>query len=248
VKENLNLEDLTEIRKHTDGIAQFLKNRLSSTLQTLQPLLAPQRVLGRHAGGKEDPASSNKALAELKENYATVRGSPFALLQELDEDWIKEIGTRIELYPWEYIHEAQSDEGIKQITITCPVRWVLNYRSGYSLSELRQALGSPGARHEHVRQFVTNALVMDLVFAHTPGLAELLHALRYEVKVEQIPDLGSLRLMTISACIPSFRPPDDLILPAIGLSGVPAFNELIDTEAIESLTDPLRISIEKLLN
>ena len=248
MKEKLALEDLAEIRKHTDGIAQFLKNRLSSTLQTLQPLLAPQRVLGKYAGGKEDATSASKALDELKQKYATVCGRPFALLRELDEDWIKEIGTRIELYPWEYIHEAQGSEGTKQITITCPVRWVLNYRSGYSLSNLRQVVGSPSARGEHVRQFVMNALVMNLVFAHTPGLTELLHALRHEVKVEQIPGLGSLQLIAISSCIPSFRPPDDLILSAIGLSGVPAFNELIDAEAIDSLADPLRLSIEKLLN
>jgi hypothetical protein len=66
MKEKLTLEDLAAIRKHTDGMAQFLKNQLSSTLQTLQPLLAPQRVLGKYAGGKEDAASAGKNLAELK--------------------------------------------------------------------------------------------------------------------------------------------------------------------------------------
>ncbi len=54
--------------------------------------------------------------------------------------------------------------------------------------------------------------------------------------------LGSGALRAIA------RPSDDLILSAIGLSGVPAFNELIDAEAIDSMADPLKLSIEKLLN
>jgi hypothetical protein len=51
----------------------------------------------------------------------------------------------------------------------------------------------------------------------------------------------------VGSCLPSFRPADDLILTAIRFSGVPAFIELIDVEALNTLQDPLKLSLEKIL-
>ena len=71
--------------------------------------------------------------------------------------------------------------------------------------------------------------------------------LRYDVRVEVGPGLGKLPLLTISSRISSFRPTDELILSAIRFSGVPAFIELVDTEAVRRLEDPLRQQVEKIL-
>jgi hypothetical protein len=53
--------------------------------------------------------------------------------------------------------------------------------------------------------------------------------------------------VTISSCLASFRPSDSLILAATRLSGVPAFIELIDVDAVQTLHDPLKLRIEEML-
>ena len=102
-------------------------------------------------------------------------------------------------------------------------------------------------RPEHIRQFVVNALVTQLIITHTPGLAPLFTDLRYQLQNESMPDLPKLPLTTITSGLPSFRPGDDLILAATNFSGVPAFIELIDINALPELRDPLKTRIEDLL-
>jgi hypothetical protein len=53
--------------------------------------------------------------------------------------------------------------------------------------------------------------------------------------------------VVISSCVPSFRPSDELVLATTRLSGVPAFIELIDTDAIHGMQDPLKPRLEELL-
>jgi hypothetical protein len=59
--------------------------------------------------------------------------------------------------------------------------------------------------------------------------------------------LPKLPLVTITSCLPSFRPADDLILAATAFSGVPAFIELVDVDAVKSPKDTLKEKIEELL-
>ena len=47
-----------------------------------------------------------------------------------------------------------------------------------------------------------------------------------------------LPLLTIAACLPSFRSADDLILAVSAFSGVPAFIELLDVDAVMILAGP----------
>ena len=63
----------------------------------------------------------------------------------------------------------------------------------------------------------------------------------------QAPGLGDLELATLSSHLTSFRPPDELILSATGISGVSAFIELVDKDAAQSLRDPLREEIAEAL-
>jgi hypothetical protein len=108
--------------------------------------------------------------------------------------------------------------------------------------------GREKRQSEQVRQFVVNALAMHLLLGKFPGLVQLLGDLRYEVQTgAAAPGLGTLPLVTLSACVPSFRPSDDLILAATRLSGVPAFIELIEVEAVHRLQDPLKTRLEEML-
>jgi len=136
----------------------------------------------------------------------------------------------------------------KSISMTSPIRWVINYRTNYSLAQVRNVLGGrEAARPEYLRQFAINALVIQLVLSRNPGVARLFQDLRYELKTETIPDLKGLPIVTITSCLTSFRPADDLILAATAFSGVPAFIELLDLKAVQAPKDTLKERLEELL-
>jgi hypothetical protein len=236
------------LREKTEAIAQLLQKQLKTYLETLRPLLAPRRLLGKYTGVKEDVVGSDRAIAQLQEQHKGVCAKPFALPQELDADPLSNIDNRLDLYPWEYTHQGQGERESNLITITSPVRWVLSYSSEYTLSQVTQTLASREQRRsDAIRQFVVNALVMHAMLAKFQGIAQLLTDLRYDIQTEKSPALGDLPLVTIRSCLPSFRPAGNLMLTAIRFSGVPAFIELIDVEALRTLPDPLKLRIETIL-
>jgi hypothetical protein len=248
VERTLTFEQLADLREKTEAISQLLQKQLRAYLETLRPLLAPRRLLGKYAGVKEDVVGADRAFAQLQERYKGVCGKPYALPPELDESPLSNIENRLDLYPWEYTHHARSEQETKPVTITSPVRWVLTYSSEYSPSQLVQTIaGKEQRRSESIRQFVVNALVIQALLAKFPGITQLLTDLRYEIRTEKSPSLGELPLVTIRACLPSFRPADNLILAATRFSGVPAFIELIDIAAVHDLPDPLKLRIEEML-
>jgi hypothetical protein len=247
----LTFQELPELRRKTEAISKFLQDQLSSHLETLRPILSPERLFGKYvgaAGVKGDAPAADRALAQLQQSYRPFSGPPFNLPSEFDPYWLTLVGSRVSLHPWEYAHPARTERESKTITMSSPVRWVVSFSSTYTLSHVRQAVAGKGERRpEHIRQFVVNALVMQLMMANTPGLLPLLADLRYQLSTDSLPDLPKLPLTTITSGLPSFRPPDDLILTATNFSGVPAFIELIDVDALYALPDPLKARIEELL-
>jgi hypothetical protein len=132
--------------------------------------------------------------------------------------------------------------------MTSPLRWILSYGSNYSVAQAKQVLqGREQRRPEYLRQFAINALVLQIVLSRNPGVARLFQDLRYELKTETYPDLKGLPIVTITSCLTSFRPADDLILAATAFSGVPAFIELLDLEAVQTPKDTLKERLEALL-
>jgi hypothetical protein len=245
-RQSLSIEELSELRQKTEAVSDLLRKQLAGHLETIRAILAPQRLLGKHvrAGQRADVPGADRSFEELKERFARVAGRPFGLSKEIAEDPIS-IEGKLELYPWEYAHEIEDG---KSITMTSPTRWVLAYRSGYTLAQLRKALASrTGRRTEDVRQFVESAVALGLLVEKNPEIASLLGDLRYELQVTTCDGMGELPLVTLRSCIDSIRPSDDLIQTAAQFSGVPAFIELIDTEAVRSLRDPLRERIEEIL-
>jgi hypothetical protein len=83
--------------------------------------------------------------------------------------------------------------------------------------------------------------------AHATGLGALFGDLRHQLQTQYSPDLPKLPLTTITFGLPSFRPPDDLIMAATGFSGIPAFIELVDTDAAARLEDPLKTRLQELV-
>ncbi|HEV3200146.1 MAG TPA: hypothetical protein VGZ73_19710 [Bryobacteraceae bacterium] len=244
----LSLDELLGFREATERVSGFLNQRLKDHLTALSPLLVPGRVLGKHVGARESAPRADEALADLSEKYKQVCGSLSGLKPDLDEDVLAAIGSAIQAYPYEYGYEAKGAKASRQIAMTSPIRWVVSYGAGGSLSQMRtQLLNATDRRTPPVRQFVVNALAFQVTLGRSPGAAHLVQDLRYEIRTQDLPGLEGLPLMTFSVPLPSFRPADDLLLTATRLSGVPAFIEVIDREAVRSLQDPLRLQIEALL-
>lgn len=244
----LTFEGLAELRRKTEVMSKFLQDQLQTHLDTLRPILAPDRIFGKYMGSKTESPLADRAFAQLQQLYRPFAARPFDLPAEFDEYWLALVGNRLTLYAWEYTHEARSEREGRSVAMSSPVRWVMSYTSAYTLAQLRLALSGKGERRpEHVRQFVVNALVTQLVMTHTPGLVALFGDLRYHVQSQTSPDIPQLPLTTITAGLPSFRPSDELILTATNFSGVPAFIELIDVDALPQLQDPLRARIEELV-
>lgn len=242
----MNLQELSELRRKTEAISHSMSERLEHYLETLKPLFTPERLFGRAAGTKTDLRGADQMLTLLREKYREVSGLPFGLPEQFDPQWLSLVGSQVQLQPWEYRHEAKSDKETKTIIITSPVCWVLGFGSDGGLAQFRQVIAEKDQRrYDWARQFVVNALVMQFLFAKTPGLVRLLGDLRYDVKTQPMPELPKVPLTTVTACLPSFRPPDDLILAATAFSGVPAFIELVDLNRLTELQDPLRARIEE---
>lgn len=244
----VSLDELLGFRDATERVSGFLNQRLKDHLTALSPLLVPGRVLGKHVGARESAPRADEALAELSEKYKQVCGSLSGLKPELDEEVLAAIGSTIQIYPYEYGYEAKGAKASRQIAMTSPSRWVVTYGAGGSLSQMRTQLLNPADRRSPaVRQFVVNALAFQVTLGRSPGTAHVIKDLRYEIRTQALPGLEGLPLMTFGVPLPSFRPADDLLLTATRLSGVPAFIEVIDADAVRSLQDPLRIQIEALL-
>ena len=240
----LTLQELPELRRKTENISRSLHEQIAAHLETLRPLFAPERLLGRQAGGKIDVPGTERAMVELEQSYKPFARKPYDLPEKLDPNWLTLVGNALELHSWEYAYEAQG----KPIAMTSPVRWVVNYRASYTLAQVRAVLvGKETARPEYLRQFVVNSLVLQLVLNRNPGLVQLFHDLRYELKTDHSAEMKGLPIVTITSYLESFRPADDLIVAATAFSGVPAFIELLDLAALRQQPDPFQARLEGLL-
>ena len=240
----LTLAELPELRRKTESVARFLRDQIAAHLETLRPLFAPDRILGKYAGGKVEVTGVERTYNELQQSYKAFTHKPYDLPETLDPNWLTLVGNALELHTWDYVYPVQG----KPITMSSPVRWVVNYRANYNLAQVKTVLdGKETARPDHLRQFVVNALVLQLVLKRTPGLAQLFQDLRYELKTETVPEFKGLPIVTITSCLTSFRPADDLLSAATAFSGVPAFIELLDLNATASPRDLLKEKLEALL-
>ncbi|HTD88980.1 MAG TPA: hypothetical protein VK850_20600, partial [Candidatus Binatia bacterium] len=177
----LTLTELPELRRKTEAVSKFLREQIAAHLETLRPLFAPDRLLGKYAGGKVDLPGVEKSYTDFQKSYKSFVQKPYDLPEALDNSWLPLVGNTLDLYPWDYVHPVQG----KPITMSSPVRWVINYRSNYTLAHVKNVLaGKEPVRQDYLRQFVVNALVLQLVLARNPGLAQLFQDLRYELKSE----------------------------------------------------------------
>jgi hypothetical protein len=246
---NLSFEQLAAARKSTQAVSDFLEKQLLGYIDTLRSLLLPERLLGKLAGSKFDVPGADKALTELQENYRRLSGKPFDFPKEFEKEWLVEVGVKIDVHRWEASREISTDSGKRTILITSPTRWILAYGPGYSVSQAIQAFARRQDRRgiDQLRQFVINTLVMQALIARSSGLCSILGELRYNVTTQTHPGFSGLPLVVIQSQIPTFLPPEPVIAAATELSGINAFIELIDIEAVRQLSDPFKERISQLI-
>jgi len=248
VVKDIELGQVAQLRSMSQKISQYLHKQLVAYLTTLTPLFAPRRILGEFMQSAFDGRvpGAEKNIAEVQERYKKLIGKPFELPSKLTTP-IPTIRNQLDIYPWEYAYQV-GQAGSQTITITSPVTWALSYTSGYSLSRLRAArFGKETQRPEEIKQFTINALTMHLLVTQSPGIRQMMQDLHFPLSVEEAPELGELPLVVIRSTIPAFRPQDEIIQTVTQLSGTPAFEEIVDVEAIAGLEDPFKHQLAELM-
>ena len=229
----MTLQELTELRRKTDIVSKFLQEQLAAHLETLRPVLSPERVFSKFLGAKGDHVLADRAFAQLQQNYRPFSGRPFDMPSEFDPQWLTLVGNRLTLYPWEYAHEVKTDRETKTITMASPVRWVVELHvdllvvadeTGHRRQGRAPRRAHPPVRRQRAghaagdqpRRGPRGAVRRSPVSAPDRATLPICPSCRSRRSHSVCPRSGR---RTISSCPPPPSP------------GIPAFIELIDTDA-----------------
>jgi hypothetical protein len=245
--EPYSTQRLLLLRKLTRSVADLLRGQLRDHLATLTPLFRARSVFGDHikGTGKETIKGADAAFKELQALYNSVAAvRPFALPKDLASP-LEPIAPGLEMAPVEYVHTAKTDRQSKTVTVTSPLRWILSY-AGHGPKRLRELLADTSAPGHELAQSVLHTLVLHLVLSRQPGLGSLLEALRFPVTTGKLPGLGDLPITFLSSPLATSRPPDDVIIESTEVSGMDAFEELVNPADFVDLRDPLSTKLVEL--
>jgi hypothetical protein len=244
---DIDLEQMGHLRNVSQKIVQFLNTRLSAYLTTITPLFAPRKILGEfmESAYQERVPGADKNFAEIEKRYKAIARETFAMPSKLGTP-LANIKNQLEVYPWEYLHQLDGDSS-QTVRISSPVKWVMAYASGYTLSDLLEQRVQ-GEKHDigDVKQLMLNSLTLWKLVEQSPEIAQLLGDLRFSVTIETATVSGELPYVVLTSDVPAFRPQDDLIRTVTQLSGKQVFEELIDVDAIADMFDPFKDKLQAL--
>jgi hypothetical protein len=235
------------LRKLTRAAADLLRGDLKEYLAALTPLFRPRVVLGDHVKSnlKETVRGADAAFKELQNLYETAATAPpFGLAKDLKPP-LDVMSTTLELAPTEYTYEAKNDREAKTVTVTSPLKWVLHY-AGYSPRRLRELLTERDRTGNELQQFVLHYLMLHVVLTRQPGVAKVLRDLHFAVSAGQLEGCGSLPITYLTAAVTTLRPPDAVIIENTEVSGMDVFEEVIQTDDVIALRDPLQVRLLEL--
>jgi hypothetical protein len=243
-----NIQTLLALRKLTRAVADSLRAQMVEYLATLTPLLRPKAVLGDYvAGGMKEPARrADKAFKELQSLYeAVATAKPFNLPREIKPP-IDVPGLNLEVSPFEYLHVATANGETRPINVRSPLTWVLSY-SGFAPARLKELVQAKTRANDEIQQYVLSFLAIHVVTSHQPGLLQMLDALHFPISTSKSDDLGGLPITCIRASISTSRPADDLIVESAALTGMDAFEEVLNVQDITNLRNPQRERLLEIL-
>ncbi len=76
----------------------------------------------------------------------------------------------------------------------------------------------------------------------------LLEDLRYRVEFIELQQFGNLQAVLLTAPLDTFLPNDSFVQEVTQLSGIPAFQEIIDLDAVENFPDTMKDTLNALVN
>jgi hypothetical protein len=232
---------LLVLRKLTRAIADVVRVQMTEYLATLAPLLRPKMVLGDHVedGTKESTRRSDKAYKELQTLYESLAGTkPFNLPRELTLP-LRLVGSGLEITPVDTALAIKSGSDTRTIMVRSPLTWTLTY-SGYPPTRLPDLLKAKLQTGDELGQFVVSYLLMHVVISNSPGLVNVFDALHFPITTTTVPEFGPLPITRVGVAVSTTRPPDEVILQSAELTGVDAFEEVVNVQDLPTLRDPLK--------
>jgi hypothetical protein len=248
MEETYTIQRLLALRKLTRAIAELLRAQMGEYFTALAPLFRPRTVLGEYVQGsaKESAKGADAAFKELQSLYNTIApAKPFSLAKELRLP-LEVSGAMPEVTPVEYSHPATTAGQSKIVTITSPLKWVLSY-PGYPLARLRELRDDPYRSADEMQRAILHYLTLHIVVCKQPGLAKLLAALHFSLSAGQLPEFGELPITYLTADISTIRPPDEVIIENTEITGLDAFEEIVNLEDIARLRDPFAERLAELV-
>jgi len=243
-----NVQSLLRLRKLTRAIADAVRSQITEYLTTLTPLFRPHNVLGDHivGGVKESTRRADQALKEVQALYEAVAPTrPFNLRRELTPPFNIPPAS-LEITPVDYVHVITSGSETRHITVRCPLTWTLSY-SGFSPTRLAD-LVDPKVRGEELQRYILSYLLLHAVTTHQRGLVQIFDSLRLPMTATKTPEFGDLPVTRIGVGVSTRRPSDDVVLESAELTGIDAFEEVVNVEDIARLTDPLKERLTEIAN
>ncbi len=234
-------QSLLVLRKLTRAIADIVRAQMTEYLAAVAPLLRPKMVLGDYIedGSKESTRRSDKAFKELQALYETVAGTkPFNLPRELTPP-LRLSGTGLEITPVDTPYIVQAGSETRTIIVRSPLTWTLTY-AGYAPTRLPDLLKTKLRPGDELGQLVLSYLLMQVVMTNSPGLMRTFEALHFPITTTTLPEFGPLPITRIGVAISTTRPSDSIILESAELTGMDAFEELINVDDLSRLPDPFK--------
>jgi len=249
MQENIDIPKLLALRKLTKAISVYLEKELSAYLQALAPAFNAGLTFGEHIQGiKQSVKGSGEAINALQELYRTLaKSNRFAgRLSEIKPP-LAVFGKSLEITRVVYDYKTGDGTESKIIKVRSPLKWTLGYYA-QGVNTLKELLATQARSGDTSLDIcVLNLLVLHFIASSKTGPAKILKALRFQVNSEPSPKLGGLPLVYISSPVSTMLPPDDLIIQSTELSGTDFFEEIVNTDDIDQLKDPLQEQLAALI-
>jgi hypothetical protein len=236
-----NIQSLLALRKLTRAITDVVRVQMTEYLKTLTPLLRPHVALGEyiHGGHKEATRKADKAFKDLQAMYESVAPArPFHLQRELNAPLeFPRVG--LEITPLDYIHVIQSGSATRRIKVRCPLTWVLTY-TDFPPNKLQELLDNKSRDAAELQRFVLSYLVIHLVTTQDPGLMQIFDALHFPITTSKVAQFGDLPITRIGLPVATIRPSDAVVIESAELTGMDAFEEVVNVDDVKRMGDPFR--------
>jgi hypothetical protein len=235
------MQSLLTLRKLTRSLGELVRSQLHDYLTTLTPLMVPEAVLGEHVqGGRRWPNSRpDHALKALQSQYEAVAPAmPLNLRRELTTPFDLS-ATGLEITPVEYVHVIASGEQTRHITVRRPLLWTLTY-AGFAPGRLQEQLQAKSRSPQELQRFIITYLLLQLLPTYQPGVAQILTALNFPLTHTTVPEFGNLPVTRIGIPIETSRPSDTVVLDSAELTGIDAFEEVVNLDDVARLPTPFK--------